>query len=75
MFPSELRSSARIGGKDAGDDSSEARRVFTDLHTLRGNLVDAWQARAVILTPEERRQLRDEIRQTCSLLEDLVSRA
>lgn len=73
MFRSIQQSSTRIRGNDASnDDSSEAERIFTDLRSLRRNVIDAWQARGVILTAEERRELRDEIRETCALLEDLT---
>lgn len=53
--------------------SSEAHRILTELRILRRSVMDAWQERAVILTPQEQRILRDEIKQTCELLTDLTS--
>jgi uncharacterized protein YukE len=53
--------------------SSEAQRILADLRGLRRQIIDAWQERAVILTPEEQRALRDEIEHTCELLTTLTS--
>ncbi len=51
---------------------SEAEIILRDLHVLRNKIIEAWRERAVILTPEEQRELRGEIRRTCSLLTDLT---
>ena len=53
--------------------SSEARQIIVSIRTLRTTIVEAWQARGVILTEDERRILRDEIRDTCDLLTDLTA--
>lgn len=54
-------------------DDSELGHMLDQLRTLRRSVVDAWQARAVVLRKNERRALKDEIRKTCDLLESLVS--
>lgn len=54
-------------------DGTELDAIFDRLRALRGSVVDAWQARAVVLSKEEQRELRDEIRKTCDLLTSLVS--
>jgi hypothetical protein len=61
-----------------GDELVDIRGVqdlLTDIRVLRRTIVDAWQERAVTLTREEQRDLRDEIRSTCALLMDLTSSA
>ena len=72
MANADRRSELRIVENDATHDSSELERVCNDLHTLRRHVMNAWQARGVLLTAEERRELRDEIRETCALLEELT---
>jgi hypothetical protein len=54
-------------------ESSEAIEILADLRELRRRVIDAWSLQGVILTPEERRELRAEIKETCSLLTDLTS--
>jgi hypothetical protein len=54
--------------------ASEAQRLLTDLRMLRRHIVDAWQERGVILTREEQRELRDEIKLTCEILAGLTPR-
>jgi hypothetical protein len=55
-------------------DSSEAQRILADLRVLRRKFIDAWEERAVILTAEEQRRLKNEIADTCSLLTTLTSK-
>jgi hypothetical protein len=52
---------------------SELSQMLDQLRALRRSVVDAWQARAVVLRKNERRALKDEIRKTCDLLESLVT--
>ena len=54
---------------------NEADHILTSVRALRRGVVEAWQSRSVLLTREEQRQLRDEIRDTCALLTDLTSGA
>ena len=51
---------------------SEAQLIFADLKTLRNRIIAAWQERAIMLSSEEQRDLRDEIERTCDLLRDFV---
>jgi hypothetical protein len=55
-------------------DSPEAQKLVGELTALRQSFINAWYERAITLTREERRLLRDEVRQTCSLLIDLTAR-
>ena len=73
MATEDQRSKLHIVVNDASNDSSELERIFIDLHSLRRHVIDAWQARAVLLTDEERRNLRDEIMETCALLKELTA--
>lgn len=73
MIPSEQPSKLHIVGNDASNDSSELERILNDLHELRRHVIEEWQARAVLLTPGERRELRDAIRETCELLEEITA--
>ena len=47
--------------------------IVADIRALRKKVIDAWQSRAVLLTPDERRALREEIRETCSLIIELTT--
>lgn len=72
------RNLQRIEGDRAFDqhDSihrSEAQLIFADLERLRNRIVAAWQERALMLSSEEQRELRDEIQRTCELLQDFVA--
>ena len=51
----------------------EIDRILADLHELRSAIIDAWRDSPVTLLSEERRRLRDEIRETCDLLTSLTS--
>ena len=51
---------------------SEADRIRESLDALRASVIEAWQTRAVMLTLDEQRALRDEIRETCALLMNLT---
>jgi hypothetical protein len=53
-------------------DIGYAQSMLLELRTLRRRVIQAWQERAVALTKEEQAELRDEIRETCSLLTDLT---
>ena len=66
--PAELSPSA-----DTAIDSSETQQILRSIRSLRGTIVRAWQARSVMMTEDERRILRDEIRDTCELLTDLTA--
>ena len=52
----------------------ELDHILADLRALRRTVVDAWQARAVVLNRDEQRKLGAEIRKTCDLLGSLVAR-
>jgi len=52
--------------------SFEAGRMLADLKALRRSIISAWQERGIMLTPEQQRELRDEIRETCELLMSLT---
>lgn len=54
---------------------SEGDLILGDLRQLRERIVTAWFERGVMLTRDEQGRLRDEIRQTCSLLADLTASA
>jgi uncharacterized protein YukE len=56
------------------DEAPELEHILAELRALRRTVVDAWQARAVVLSRDEQRKLRDEIRKTCDLLGTLVAR-
>ena len=53
-------------------DGPEAERILSNLRSLRNQIVTAWRERAVVLTAEERTELRHEIKETCRFLEDLT---
>lgn len=57
---------------EADRQPSEADRILGNLRSLRQEIIDAWSARGVILTPEEREALREEIQLTCELLSGLA---
>lgn len=70
--PSDQRSNLHLVGNDVGNEASELERILNDLHEFRRHVVEGWQSRAVLLTPEERLKLRDAIRETCELLEEIT---
>lgn len=70
-----IRNSSDSGGNVTSIGSSAAHNILADVRQLRRHICEAWQERAVTLTPEEQLQLRDEIRETCDLLKDLTSSA
>jgi hypothetical protein len=72
---SDQQSSAQSAGNVVSIDSSEAQRMLADVRMLRRKVIDAWEERAVILTSDEQRQLKDEIADTCSLLTALTLNA
>ena len=53
--------------------SSEADQIIDSLRAMKRGVIDAWKERAVVLTREEQRRLRDEIRDTCELLQNLTA--
>lgn len=53
-------------------ETTEAERTLAEIRSLRRTLCDAWQGRAVTFSREERRELRNEIRYTCTLLMELT---
>ena len=59
-------------GDNGANLPSEAQSVLVDLRALRNKIVSAWQERGVTLTPEEQKELRDEIKATCTFLTDLT---
>jgi hypothetical protein len=73
LSQSDEQGSAHSSGNVASIDSSGAQRILADLRMLRRKVIDAWMERAVTLTADEQRQLRDEIADTCSLLTTLTS--
>jgi len=56
-------------------DSSEAKKLLTEIRGLRRRIVDAWQERAVVLTREEQLELKAEIADTCEILRVLTQSA
>jgi hypothetical protein len=46
--------------------------MLADLKALRRSIISPWQERGIMLTPEQQRELRDEIRETCELLMSLT---
>ncbi len=52
---------------------SEGRAIIRDIEQLEATIVRAWQERAVVLSQSEQHDLRDQIRNTCSMLSSLVS--
>lgn len=54
-------------------DLPEAQIILANMKALRQHIIDAWQARGVVLTVEEQRELRAEIKQTCELLTALTA--
>lgn len=52
--------------------ASEADAILANLRSLRDQIVEAWRERGVILSEDERDMLTNEIKQTCSFLEDLT---
>ncbi len=54
------------------DRAPDVEAVLANIAELTRAVLAAWQERAVILTPEEQRRLRDEIVATASLLRDLT---
>jgi uncharacterized protein YukE len=45
---------------------------LADLHSLQDQIIAAWQERAVMLSMDEQKRLRDEIRATSALLDALT---
>lgn len=64
----------QYAGNVASIPSSEAHQTLSEIRTLRQRVLLAWQARGVVLTDEERRELKAEIAYTCDLLTVLTSR-
>jgi len=62
------------GSGGAAGAASEAERILRDLRRLRDAIVAAWEERGVMLSRDERRELRQEIRETCDLLTQLTER-
>lgn len=54
------------------NDSPDFATLLTDVLSLRDGLVSAWQERAIMLTREERAQLRVEMETTAAVLSDLA---
>jgi hypothetical protein len=50
----------------------DAQAMLAEVRALRQRVVDAWRERAVLLTREEQKELRDEINDTCALLTELT---
>ncbi len=50
----------------------EAELILDNLRALRSQIVTAWRERAVLLTADERVELRNEIKETCEFLELLT---
>lgn len=69
-----VRSEADFASNGGIDEAPELEHILVELRSLRRTVVDAWQARAVVLSRDEQRKLRDEIRKTCDLLGTLVAR-
>lgn len=53
-------------------ESIELQAIREDLDSLRRRIVTAWMERGVTLTSLERRQLREDIRETCDFLAELT---
>lgn len=53
--------------------NNHASDIRLDLAALRNSVSLAWQERGVMLTPEERSELRNEIRDLCQYLSDLTA--
>lgn len=53
-------------------ESPELRAIREDLAALRARVVTAWMERGVILTSLERRQLSEDIADTCDFLAELT---
>ncbi|GAA4747813.1 hypothetical protein GCM10023264_12030 [Sphingomonas daechungensis] len=51
---------------------SEAERIRKALRLLSDQIVTAWNERGVLLSSEERTDLRQEIKDTCEFLTDLT---
>jgi hypothetical protein len=47
--------------------------LVVEISGLRTRLISAWRERAVMLTPEEQKRLRQEIKDTCALLTELTN--
>jgi hypothetical protein len=52
--------------------NSFAHDIRADLLALRQSVTLAWQERGVMLTPEEQKELRAEIKDLCQYLKDLT---
>ena len=50
----------------------EAELILGNLRSLRDQIVTAWRERGVLLTADERVELRNEIKETCEFLESLT---
>ena len=84
--PGRLYAAALVGGNHVSQSNSErpsqkapnagspseAQRILGDLSALRNKIAKAWQERGVMLTPDEQKKLRDEIKATCNFLTDLT---
>lgn len=53
-------------------ESAELNAIRDDLAALRRRVVTAWLERGVMLTSQERGQLREDIAETCEFLTDLT---
>jgi len=73
MAPSDHDPWAGSGGGAAAA-PSEAERILRDLRRLREAIVIAWEERGVIMSRDEREELRQEIEETCDLLSQLIGR-
>jgi hypothetical protein len=66
-----------IDGREASNvhefPNNHASDIRADLTALRKSVSLAWQERGVMLTPEERKELRDEIQDLRRYLSDLTS--
>jgi len=59
-------------GQTAERATSEGERILGELRRLRDAIVIAWEERGVMLSRDERRELREEIQETCDLLTKLT---
>ena len=49
-----------------------AEHMFTDIRELRRRLPEVWQRKGICLIADELQKLRDEIGETCMLLDELT---
>lgn len=66
-----------VHGRDAPNvhefTNNHASDIRLDLAALRNSVTLAWQERGIMLTPDERKELRDEIQDLCRYLSDLTA--